>query len=572
MNKYAVIFSLVLTGTNGFKFMSNWKLPDKIDHAEAQKLQERFGDKKLVVITGTSSGLGRKTARALLRTDKYHVIGAVRDIDKMEAVAEIDDFNMDNFTPMECELNDFESVRKFVKELEEFKMSKPVDRLICNAGVYQPSLPYAKWSKDGLEQTMQINYLSHFLMCSLLMEDMAKAPDPRVIMVGSVTGNDNTVGGGGVYPIADLKDLDGFEQGFTNPVAMADGYGFIGAKAYKDSKLCLMMISLVMHLKFHKQTGIAFSSIYPGCIAESPLFREKRPWFRKFFPVFMKFITGGFVGEEEAGQRLFQVAHDPRCAKSGVYWSWNGGPREDRGLEAIEKGGQISGGGGAGGGWDSIYENDTSSKVTDLDLQMKLFKTSTEICGAKWPDFKQVTSPCPTLQVVGTISKAMVAKEELKRMQDRPGFNVDGTAIRVSKRKKVALVADKVTSGVLRNTVGRLARFASRRVLGKIPEQALQGSFQEEKTRSTVKNSFSGTPVTGEPEAKRIEKYTASTVESGSLIGESSEANVISFPEEEISVIDVSLIKDAIAEKVFNEQHITSQDSKSISSSEIVSR
>ena len=42
----------------------------------------------------------------------------------------------------------------------------------------------------------------------------------------------------------------------------------------------------------------------------------------------MKYITGGFVGEEEAGQRLFQVIVDPRCTKSGVYWSWNGGPRE----------------------------------------------------------------------------------------------------------------------------------------------------------------------------------------------------------------------------------------------------
>ena len=43
------------------------------------------------------------------------------------------------------------------------------------------------------------------------------------------------------------------------------------------------------------------------CIAESPLFREKRAWFRKYFPVFMKFITGGFVSEMEAGQRLMQV-------------------------------------------------------------------------------------------------------------------------------------------------------------------------------------------------------------------------------------------------------------------------
>jgi hypothetical protein len=72
----------------------------------------------------------------------------------------------------------------------------------------------------------------------------------------------------------------------------------------------------------------------------------------------MKFVTGGFVGEEEAGQRLFQVCHDPRCSKSGVYWSWNGGPREGRGAEALEKGGQIVGAGGAGGGWESIFENE----------------------------------------------------------------------------------------------------------------------------------------------------------------------------------------------------------------------
>jgi hypothetical protein len=47
-------------------------------------------------------------------------------------------------------------------------------------------------------------------------------------------------------------------------------------------------------LQYHKLTGVSFSSMYPGCIAESPLFREKRAWFRKYFPVFMKFITGTF--------------------------------------------------------------------------------------------------------------------------------------------------------------------------------------------------------------------------------------------------------------------------------------
>jgi protochlorophyllide reductase len=466
----------------------------------------------LVVITGTSSGLGRKTAIALLRTGEYHVIGGVRDLDKMEAVAEVDGFPSADFTPMLCELNSFDSVKEFCDNVQDFCMDKPIDRLICNAGVYQPSLPYPKWSKDGHEQTMQINYLSHFLMIryvvvvvyfvhvdvvlatdyfthtthlyysySKLLPSLMQSKDPRVTMVGSVTGNDNTVGGGGVYPIADLHELDGFEAGFTNPVAMADGYSFDGAKSYKDSKLCLMMLSNTLHAKYNKLTGISFSSIYPGCIAESPLFREKRTWFRQYFPIFMKFITGGFVGEEEAGQRLFQVAHDPRCTKSGVYWSWNGGPREGRGMEAVEKGGQISGGGGAGGGWDSIFENDQSAKVLDMDLAMNLFTYSTAITEADWPDMKQITSPCPTLQVIGGVSKYMIAKEEMKRIRaDRPGFNEDGTPIKVSKFKKTQVVADKVVGTVVGNTVGRVFRFVGRRLLGRIPDTALTGSFDEE--------------------------------------------------------------------------------------------
>jgi protochlorophyllide reductase len=487
--------------SDGFQFMSKWKVAAPVDVELEQKMKEKFGDKKLVVITGTSSGLGRKTALALLRTGQYHVVGAVRDLDKMEVVAELDGYDMNNFTPMHCELTSFESVRQFCQNVRDFKMGKPIDRLICNAGVYQPTLPYAKWSKDGHEQTMQINFLSHFLMISELMEDVKKSTDPRVIMVGSVTGNDNTVGGGGVYPIANLHELSGFESGFKDPVCMADGYAFDGAKAYKDSKLCLMMLSNVLHAKYHKLTGVAFSSIYPGCIAESPLFREKRKWFRKYFPIFMKFITGGFVGEEEAGQRLFQVAHDPRCggSKSGVYWSWNGGPREDRGIEALEKGGQISGGGGAGGGWDSIFENDQSGKVLDIDLQVKLFNLATEITGANWPNLKQVNSPCPTLKVIGALSEAMIQREEAKRMIETkpntmiateskesseapvasvttPSVTTPLPSAKKSRIKRTVFVVDKVVTGVLKNTVGRVARFAGRRVLGNIPEEAYTSS------------------------------------------------------------------------------------------------
>jgi len=88
-------------------------------------------------------------------------------------------------------------------------------------------------------------------------------------------------GGGLVYPQADLGNLQGFEKGAKQPIAMADGKPFFGAKAYKDSKVCNMMTVSELHRRYHESTGISFSSMYPGCIAETALFREKRPWFRK---------------------------------------------------------------------------------------------------------------------------------------------------------------------------------------------------------------------------------------------------------------------------------------------------
>jgi len=399
--------------------MADWKLP-KLKFREKKDViaASKFGNKRICVITGTSSGLGKQTAKQLLEKGDYYVIGAVRDVEKMETVAELENFDKENFKIMKCDLGSFQSVRDFTKNLLEFTGDKPIDRLACNAAVYQPSLPEAKWSEDGLEQQLQTNFLSHFLLTSLLIPRMKEAEKARVIMVGSVTGNDNTVGGGGVYPIADLREMEGLAQGGKRPIAMIDGRNFNGAKAYKDTKLCLMMLSNFLHEKYHRNTGISFNSIYPGCIAESPLFREKRPWFRKYFPLFMRYVTGGYVGEQEAGSRLYQALVDPRCSKSGVYWSWNGGPREGRGMEAVKNGGQIVGAGGEGGGWESIFENDQSDKVRDIEKARQLFEYSTKITGAEWPLAKAPKSPCPTLKVISFVT-SILDKQEEKKMKPK---------------------------------------------------------------------------------------------------------------------------------------------------------
>ena len=130
-----------------------------------------------------------------------------------------------------------------------------------------------------------------------------------------------------------------------------------------------------LHERYHEETGIVFSSMYPGCIAETALFREKRAWFRKGFPWFMKYVTGGYVGMEEAGQRLAQIIDDDLCLKSNVYWSWNGGAQQ---VGRWSDDGKPKGAGGSGG---EIFENEQSDAVTDPVVAKKMWELSVKAVG-----------------------------------------------------------------------------------------------------------------------------------------------------------------------------------------------
>ena len=44
---------------------------------------------------------------------------------------------------------------------------------------------------------------------------------------------------------------------------MVDGGNFDGAKAYKDAKALNMMTVTELHRRFHDESGITFSSMYP---------------------------------------------------------------------------------------------------------------------------------------------------------------------------------------------------------------------------------------------------------------------------------------------------------------------
>jgi len=339
-----------------------------------------------VVITGCSSGLGLACADEVVNAGNTHLIAAVRDPSKMEALAQERGWSKSSYTILELQLDSLDETRDFIKRFR--KTGKRLDVLCCNAAVYLPNQQEPTFTEDGFEMSMQVNHLSHFLLVNELLPDLQKSKDPRCMIVGSITGNTNTVGGGAVAPFADLGDLSGLAKNLVTrgdpKVCMVDGKNFNGAKAYKDSKLANMMTVLKLHDMYHEDTGIVFTSMYPGCIAETALFRQKRGWFRKLFPVFMKYVTGGYVSEKEAGERLCQTLLAPECDKSGVYWSWNGGARTVGRKDF--KTGQVVGAGGAGG---EIFENRPSFAVKDKKKGQALWDLSLKAVGIEEPQIKR---------------------------------------------------------------------------------------------------------------------------------------------------------------------------------------
>ena len=260
---------------------------------------------------------------------------ACRDLAKAQLAAQTLGMPQDSYTLMHIDLGSLESVQQFVKD---FRASgKSLDALVCNAAIHMPLLKEPLRSPEGFELSVATNHLGHFLLCNLLLEDLKNSShsSPRLVILGTVTHNPDELGGK-IPPRPDLGDLKGFAEGFKEPISMIDGKKFEPVKAYKDSKVCNVLTMRELHRRFHESTGISFTSLYPGCVADTPLFRNHYPLFQKLFPLFQKNITGGYVSQELAGERLAMVVADPEYKQSGAYWSWGNRQKKD-GKSFVQK-------------------------------------------------------------------------------------------------------------------------------------------------------------------------------------------------------------------------------------------
>lgn len=126
---------------------------------------------KKILITGSSSGIGKVTSKKLLEAN-YQVFQTGR--------RQIDDKNY-----LSVDLSSLDNVKKLYDYVKE--NFGEIDVLINNAGGYLYS-PIEKTSKEDIISLFNANFLSHYYLTSLVVSDMKKNNWGRIINIASISG------------------------------------------------------------------------------------------------------------------------------------------------------------------------------------------------------------------------------------------------------------------------------------------------------------------------------------------------------------------------------------------------
>jgi NAD(P)-dependent dehydrogenase (short-subunit alcohol dehydrogenase family) len=245
---------------------------------------------KVVIVTGSTDGIGKATARALAAMGATVVIVG-RNPDKTTATVEELRAATGN-EQIEGMLADFASLAQVRQLADAFKQKRDrLDVLINNAGAV-----FAKRgeTEDGFEQTFGVDHLAPFLLTNLLLDLLKQSAPSRIVNVSS---EGHKVSG------MRFDDLQA-ERRYT---AMG---------AYGQAKLANVLFTYELARRL-RGTGVTVNALHPGSVASN--FGAGQAGL--LAPVIRFFITRFGITPEEGAQTSVYVASSPDVAGvTGKYW------------------------------------------------------------------------------------------------------------------------------------------------------------------------------------------------------------------------------------------------------------
>ncbi len=230
---------------------------------------------KICLVTGATSGIGKETARGLLRLGATVVITA-RDAEKGKAaLVELKPAG-GRVELLVLDLGSLASVRAAAAEFQ--RRFTRLDVLVNNAGT---SLFTRQLTVDGYEATFATNHLGPFLLTRLLGGLLQRSSPSRVVNVASAA----------LAPV-DLSDLMS-EKAF-DPMTV-----------YSRTKAANILFTGELARRW-AGTGVTVNCLHPGVVKTS-LVRDARGFMKFLFAVFRPF----FIKPEQGADNSVYLASSP---------------------------------------------------------------------------------------------------------------------------------------------------------------------------------------------------------------------------------------------------------------------
>ncbi|MGB2994264.1 MAG: SDR family oxidoreductase [Paenisporosarcina sp.] len=246
--------------------------------------------KKVAIVTGANSGMGLATTIELAKQG-FHVVMMCRNEEKgLRALKDaISQSQSSSIELIQGDLGSFESIRNFASAFQT--KSEHLDVLINNAGVVTVK---RELTSEGHEAQLGVNHLGHFYLTQLLLNELQRATQGRIIVVSS---------GAHKWGKIDIQDME-----------MSRGYNV--AKGYGRSKLAnlLFMQELTSRLE---GTNVTINAVHPGAVSTNLGINRKT----EFGRIFVNLLKPFFLTPTQGAQTAIHLATSNEVASiSGKYF------------------------------------------------------------------------------------------------------------------------------------------------------------------------------------------------------------------------------------------------------------
>jgi NAD(P)-dependent dehydrogenase (short-subunit alcohol dehydrogenase family) len=239
---------------------------------------------KTILITGATSGIGKDLIN-ILADKNYNLLFIGRNETKC---AELKEFLQKNKKiKTNYYISDFNDLNSVIKMAEKIiSKNQKIDALINNAGkVY---FSYKK-SINGIEKSFQINYLSHFLLTSLLIKNNLFNKNSQIINVSSVAHNPDS----SINSLDKIKNKDLIGKiNFQDINYEKNKFKGFSSLFYSRSKMAQILWTYYLS---DIQKDISINAIHPGLLGSNVVYENGflGKIFTPFFKLFFKSTSEG---------------------------------------------------------------------------------------------------------------------------------------------------------------------------------------------------------------------------------------------------------------------------------------